>query len=63
MKSKTSRIIGLLVIALVNLFGLFSSDRFQEIRSVDAARLLLSGLLIGLAIAQIRLNRATASRS
>ena len=63
MKSRTPRVAALIAIALVNLFGLMSSGHLEQIRTVDTLRLLLSGLLIGLAIGQLRLHRAAAGRA
>ena len=62
MKTRTARVVALLVIAMVNLFGLMSSGRFDEVRTVDALRLLLSGLLIGLAVGQARLDRTVGAK-
>ena len=57
-RTQTARVSALLIIAIVNLFLLMSSGHLADIRAVDSVRLLLSGLLIGLAIGQVRLNRA-----
>lgn len=58
MRTKTARIAALLVIALVNVFGLINSGRLQEIRAVDTIRLVVTGVLIGVAIGLQRPNRA-----
>jgi hypothetical protein len=60
-RTRNSRIAALLLVASVNFFAMISSGRLQEIRTVDAVRLILTGLLIGLAIGQLRLSRAMTS--
>jgi hypothetical protein len=62
-KSNITRMSALLIVAIVNIFGLISSGHLQQIRTVDAARLLLSGLLIGVALGQLRVNRASGPRT
>jgi hypothetical protein len=61
LKPRPSRVAVLLAIAVINLSALIISGRFADIRTVDALRLLLSGILIGvaigLAVAGGRLNR------
>lgn len=40
----------LLIVAIINLQGVISSPRWEQIRSVDALRLFAGGLLIGAAV-------------
>lgn len=56
-KTKTPHVLALLAIAAVNLATLVTSGRLQEMRDVDALRLLLSGILLGIVIGQLRFTR------
>ena len=43
----------LIVLATVNLMGIFNSPRWAQIHNLDAVRLVVAGMLIGVALAAL----------